>query len=364
MKRIFGNAVILAGEELEPMRGYVVVEDGVIAEVGEGNPGKRSYVDLKRGIICPSFTNAHTHIGDAYAKDVAAYKSISERVGKGGVKFELLKDEEKVKQGMKSALREMLASGTLTFADFREGGARGVKLLRSLARASPVEAVVLGRPNGDSPEKLLEHCDGIGISSVADYNMEELAKLRRLAKREGKLFAVHCAEVSDDVAQVLKFNPDFVVHLTNASEASIEEVLRRRVPVVLCPRANGSFAVGLPRIREMLEDTLVALGTDNVMANSLNMLREMEFAFKLARGLSRDYGLDAREILKAATLNSRKLLKLESNAIEEGNPASFVIFRNNNYIYDPVLGIVHRFEVSDIKGIVKGDALLGGNAIV
>ncbi len=364
MKRIFGNAVILEGEELKPTRGYVVVEDGVIAEVGAGHPGRRSYLDLKRGIICPSFTNAHTHIGDAGARDVAAYEDISTRVGKGGVKFELLKDEERVRLGMKSALEEMLASGTLAFADFREGGVRGVKLLRDTVEASPVEAVVLGRPDGDPPERLLARCDGIGISSVADYSMEELLKLRHLAGRMRRLFALHCAEVSDDVAQVLKLRPDFVVHLTNASEASMEEVMRRHLPVVLCPRANGSFAVGLPRIREFLEGTLVALGTDNVMANSLNMLREMEFAFKLARGLSRDYSLDAREILKAATINGRKVLRLESNAIEEGNLASFVIFRNNNYIYDPVLGIVHRFEVGDIKGIVRGDALLGGKGIV
>jgi cytosine/adenosine deaminase-related metal-dependent hydrolase len=223
---------------------------------------------------------------------------------------------------------------------------------------------VLGRPDGDEPEAVLEHCHGFGISSVADYTEEELLKLRRLAGRKGKLFAVHCAEVADDTAEVLRLEPDFVVHLTNAGGESIDEVVRRRIPVVLCPRANGSFAAGLPRVKELLEGTLVALGTDNAMANSLNMLREMEFAFKLARGLSRDYELDAREILKAATLNGRRLLKLESNAIEEGNPASFIIFRNNNYIYDPVLGIVHRFEVSDIKGMVKGDALLGGNGIV
>jgi len=360
---VLGNAVILEGEELEPVRGYVVVEDGRIAEVGTGNPG-RSYVDLKRGVVCPSFTNAHTHVGDASARDVGAYRSISERVGRGGVKFKVLRSEERVRRGIRSALEEMLASGTLAFADFREGGVRGVELLRSTAGGSPVEAVVLGRPDGDDPAEVLERCHGFGISSPADYAEEELLKLRRLAGRRGKLFAVHCAEVKDDTADVLGLNPDFVVHLTNAGEESIDEVLRRRIPVVLCPRANGSFAVGLPRVKELLEGTLVALGTDNAMANSLNMLREMEFAFKLARGLSRDYRLDAREILKAATLNARKMLKLESNAIVEGNPASFLIFRNNNYIYDPVLGIVHRFEVSDIKGIVKGDVLLGGNGIV
>ncbi len=363
MKRIFGNAVVLAGEELEPTRGYVVVEDGRIAEVGTGNPG-RSYTDLKRGIICPSFTNAHTHVGDACGRDAGAYRSISERVGRGGVKFELLKNERRVKEGICSALEEMLSSGTICFADFREGGTRGAEILSSTAETWPVHPVVLGRPDGDNPEEVLERCDGFGISSAADYQEEELLRLRRLAERVGKLFAVHCAEVRDDTPEVLRLRPDFVVHLTSATEKSIAEVVRRRVPVVLCPRANGSFAVGLPRVKEILEGTLVALGTDNVMANSLNMLREMEFTFKLARGMSRDYRLDAVEILKAATLNGRKILKLKSNAIEDGNPASFLIFRNNKYIYDPILGIVHRFRACDIKGIVEGDTLLGGKGIV
>ncbi len=350
---IFGNAKIIAGEEFEVLRGYVVVEDGRIAEVGEGNPG-RAYTDLKGGIICPSFTNAHTHVGDAWAQDAGAYLSLKERVGAGGLKFRLLEREEEVERGMRWAVREMLRTGTGCFADFREGGIKGLEMLRRAVERSPLRCVALGRPDGDPPERVIEHAQGFGVSSISRYTQEELAEMRRLAEREGKLFGVHCSEVRDETLEVLRLEPDFVVHLTNASEEGIEEVCRRRTPVVVCPRANGSFAVGLPELGELMEGTLVALGTDNVMANSLNMLREMEFAFKLARGQSRDEKLRAELVLRAATLNGRKLLRLESNAVQEGNVADFVIFRNK-YIYDPVLSVVHRMEAEDIRGFVIGD---------
>ncbi len=353
MRQVFGNATILAGEELECLRGYVVVEDGRIAEVGEGSPG-RSYVNLKRGVVCPSFTNAHTHIGDACAPDAGAYLHLRERVGSKGLKFRLLEDRERVRQGMRRALEEMRRTGTGCFADFREGGIEGLELLRQVVEQSSVSCVALGRPDGDPPERVIERADGFGVSSVSNYTREELRRMRRLAERLGKLFAVHCSELRDDTAEVLKLEPDFVVHMTSASPESLEEVCRRRLPVVLCPRANGSFAAGLPEAGRLLECTTVALGTDNVMANSLNMMREMEFVFKLARGQSRDEKLRAELVLRAATINGRKILGRDSNAIQEGNVADFVIFRNK-YIYEPALSIVHRMEAEDIRGFVIGN---------
>jgi cytosine/adenosine deaminase-related metal-dependent hydrolase len=118
------------------------------------------------------------------------------------------------------------------------------------------------------------------------------------------------------------------------------------------------LGAGIPRIKELMESNLVALGTDNVMINSLNMFREMEFAFKIARGLSRDPTISGRDVLRAATLNGRKILGLDSNAIEEGKEANFIILGRRKYLYDPIVAIMHRYEAGDIRGIVKGEHIL------
>ncbi len=362
--RCFKNATILQGEELEATRGYLVVEKGAIAEIGSGRCPYKSALDVKRGIIAPSFTNAHVHLGDAVAQDFGACETLEKRVGRGGLKFEALKKHEKeVPRAIRAALKEMLLGGTTAFSDFREGGVKGIAQLKS-ALIPWQEEIVLGRPDGDSLEKVLKSCSGIGVSSVADYSTEELKKIADAVKKQKKLLAIHAGETSDDIAEALRYSPDFIVHATNASEASVQQISASKTPVVLCPRSNAVSGAGLPKIRELLEETLVALGTDNVMLNSPSMLREAEFAFKLMRGMSRDCKLDAREILKAATLNGRKILHLPSTAVEEKGRANFIIFKARKYLYDPVLAIIHRYEAQDIRGIVAGEQFIGRQSLV
>lgn len=350
---IIKNATIIAGDELEPIEGYIKVKDGRIKEIGSGSCPHKNAVDVKRGIVFPSFTNAHVHLMDSVAKDAGAYEKIGKRVGKGGIKFQILEERKRqVPAGIRASLKEMAAGGTSAFCDFREGGPSGVKI-KPRVKNGP-KGIILGRPNGGDISSVLDGCDGIGVSSVSDYSKNELKDIKNATRKKKKILAVHAGEVKDDVKESLKLGPDFLVHLTNAKSASLEAVFKKRVPVVICPSANAMLGVGLPKIRELLENTTVALGTDNVMINSTDMFREVEFTFKAARALAKDHKFDARAILGAATVNGRELLGLENNAITEGNVADFVIARRKKYLYDPVLAITHRLASRDIKGTVRG----------
>ena len=325
---------------------------GMIKEIGSGSCPYKNAIDVKKGIIFPSFTNAHVHLMDSVAPDAGAYEKIGKRVGKGGVKFQVLEEnKKKIPAGIRASLKEMTAGGTGAFCDFREGGLAGVKI-RPKVKDGPA-GVILGRPNGGDISAVLDECDGIGVSSPSDYSKNELKEIKN-ATRKKKILAVHAGEGKDDVAEALKLGPDFLVHLTNAKKASIEAVFKKKVPVVICPRANAMLGVGLPKIKELLENTTVALGTDNVMINSTDMFREVEFTFKAARALSRDHAFDARGVLAAATVNGREILGLESNAILEGNVADFVIVRRKKYLYDPLIAIIHRLVSGDIRGTVRG----------
>ncbi|NOZ76916.1 MAG: hypothetical protein GXO65_04420, partial [Euryarchaeota archaeon] len=123
MKTILKEATILTGHDFEAVEGYLVVEDGIITEIGEGRCPYKGAADLKGAILCPSFTNAHTHLGDAVARDLGAYEGIEKRVGRGGIKFRVLEErKEQVPAGMRDAMEGMKAGGTGAFCDFREGG--------------------------------------------------------------------------------------------------------------------------------------------------------------------------------------------------------------------------------------------------
>ncbi len=345
MKHVFDNATVLYGEELEEFRGYVVVKDGIIEELGEGKYSGGGCENVDGGIISPSFTNTHVHLGDSAGMDLGAYLSIGERVGKKGVKYKAHRRPD-AREAISATLGSMKKSGTTAFCDFREGGREGIELVRSVQNMA---ARILGRPLGD--EDIMEFCDGLGISSIADYTDEKLKRM--LQSRKGKLVGMHAGEARDDVLEALEIDPDFVVHLTNAGKVGLGEVFERKIPIVLCPRANASFGVGTPDLKSIFNsDCLVALGTDNVMANTPSMLREMEFTWKLYRGLYKDHSFDAKAVLQAATINGRKILGLPNNSIKEGNQADFIVTKPVNYAADPVLALVHRIAASDIKEVV------------
>ena len=350
---IIKNATIIAGDELESTFGYLKVTGGRIKEIGSGSCPYKNAVDAKRGIIFPSFTNAHVHLMDSVAKDAGAYEKIGKRVGKEGIKFQILEEKRKeIPAGIRASLRDLSAGGTGAFCDFREAGLAGVKI-KPRIKDGPA-GVILGRPNGGDISSVLDGCDGIGVSSISDYSKNELKDIKNATRKKKKILALHAGEVKDDVKEAIKLKPDFLVHLTNAKKASLEAVFKKKVPVVICPRANAMLGVGLPKIKELLENTTVALGTDNVMINSTDMFREVEFTFKAARALAKDHGLDAKAVLAAATVNGREILGLENNAITEGNVADFVLARRKKYLYDPVLAITHRLASRDIKGTVRG----------
>ncbi len=355
MRRVLKNAVILEGRELEPTKGYLVIEDGIIKEIGSGDAPKNGAFDVKGGVVAPAFTNAHIHLGDAVAPDLGAYEPLLKRIGKDGLKFRVLEEKKgELKAAMESSLNEMFWSGTTCFCDFREGGSKGVSQLRSAVKDQ--KAIILGRPDGDEkPEDVLSHADGMGISGMADYDEDELKTMADSAKKSGKLLGIHAGELEDDVKRALELKPDFIVHATNASADAIQACADSHTPIVLCARANAMSAVGLPPMEEIFSKTTVALGTDNVMVNPPNMLREAEFVYKVMRGIKKDPGFEAADVLRAATFNGRDVLGLEDNSITPGNRADLIVFENRKYIYDSILAVIHRYEAADVRGIVIGD---------
>ena len=51
--------------------------------------------------------------------------------------------------------------------------------------------------------------------------------------------------------------------------------------VVVCPRANGIVGAGVPRVAKMLDlGCIIGIGTDNVMLNSPDILRELDYIWK------------------------------------------------------------------------------------
>lgn len=367
MNITFNVGFLVYGDDLNLVQeAHITVEDEYIVETGKGYVSGPNTINLKSTIAIPGIVNAHIHTGDSAFKDVGFGLSLRELVSyPNGLKHKLLASTPRryMVESIRRTLMFLVSSGTTVFCDFREGGVEGVQTLREALNGNVIKPVILGRPSKGIGEvnDLVDCTDGFGISSVLDYPVNELEIIREAARKHGKIIATHVLEEinsRDELSLTLRYlKPDILIHMTHASRDDIVEARERNISIIVCPRANASLSVGTPPLKQILNENVnVALGTDNVAWNSPNMFREMEYVYKHYRAVTRDPGfLKAEEILKMATINAAKALRISDRygSIREGKRANIVFIGLN----DPniaksrniVLSIIHRCEVENIK---------------
>ncbi len=306
--------------------GTVGWEEDVVVEVRSG----RARRSLAEGLIIPGLWNAHTHLGDAIVTQELK-GTIEQLVAPPhGLKHRVLAKakDAAVISAMRRAMATIVRTGTTGFSDFREGGLNGLKLLYAAEAALPIHGIALGRPVGltyDFREvaAILRASDGIAVSSYIDWPRHAIEKLAADVRRAKKIFAIHCSErVREEIDDVLDLKPAFLVHMVQATDADLERCADAHIPIVVCPRSNAFFGM-TPNIPRMLRQGVgLRLGTDNAMINTPSLLREMEFAYRVARMKG---GLPAREIFEMA-LRGRRLADPDAtSAIRVGAPADLVI---------------------------------------
>ncbi len=341
---------ILTDEDFDPVEGYIRIRNGMIDEVCE----ERGSVDARaHGIIMPCFVNAHTHVGDSVLKD-PEITNITDLVRPpDGLKHRVLRETstDDLVHAMRMSACDMVATGTCAFADFREGGIRGVRALLQAIDGIPVTAMILGRPGDDVAEidSILEDAgaDGIGISSTSDYGDGIAAAIRERTKKHGRIFAIHAGELdSTDISDALALDPDLLIHLTHASADDLRRVSEKNIPVVVCTQSNLVTKVGLPPVEEMLAaELVVAAGTDNVMFNSVDMFAEMRF-------LSSLFAIDERQVLRMCTRAGAIALGLNCGTIEPGRDAKVMVLDKDSYnlagATNILRSVVRRARASDV----------------
>ncbi|MBR0271033.1 MAG: amidohydrolase family protein [Methanobrevibacter sp.] len=365
------NGIILRGLNLNPIKANIVVDDGIIIEISQ-NAHEGRIIDVDGAIVCPSFLNGHTHIGDSIIKDEGYGLSLGEMVKPpNGVKHRALAaaEDEAVIEAMRGTMWEMVKSGTTHFIDYREGGINGVKLLRKASKDIPITPIILGRDDsfyGDDPDlsevrkairKLLKIADGIAPSGFGEISDDVANLIVEECKKAGKISSIHVAESEstqiDSLAKLNRteiergVNSNFnqLVHCTNPKNNDLNLIKNSDANVVVCPRANATLNVGIAPLNEMLKTGIKPiLGTDNVMINSPNMFRELEFTLKLMSVTYNDY-LDPCELLKMATTNACPF-NFGKSYIEIGQIAEFNVIES--FSKNPHLSVINRSETKNI----------------
>ena len=422
MPILIKNASLLSGPDLVFVeRGVMQISDnGIITRVEtdrEFGPMDReaSIFDAEGLLILPGLIDAHTHIGDSIAKDLTTDRDLSSTVDPiVGIKRKILSrsDPAHLEAFMRNTAISMLKSGIVAFADFREGGLDGVKLLRRAVSGLKIKPIVLGRiekyfdptyPHHNSstnsktlsidssvfPQEIsdvLDVSDGLGISGTNENTDRSLIEYSKAVRNHDttsssgtkRLLAIHTAESQEttalsikksgltEVERAIKFlQPDFVVHMTQAINKDITAVAANKIGIVVCPRSNGLLGCGVPRVADMINNgCLVGLGTDNVMLNSPDLFREMDYLWKVSRAMG-GHQISARDVLKMATVNGAEILHLNSGCIEPGRSADMMFIDKKHVdlfpVHDPYASIVQRVSRSSIMGVMINGEFVSGN---
>ena len=390
------NVSTLLGKELELISNTnVKIQDNRFKRIQPkiGPSAKEESIDCEGLLLIPGFVNCHTHIGDSIAKDITLNSSVDNRVHPvSGIKSKILKetDPKYLKNFMKNSCQSMLKKGITTFVDFREGGLDGILMLKEVLSQIPIRSIILGRlefyqniieikknisfPKNKIEEltKLLQKCDGLGISG-ANENSQSVLKYY---SKTSKIRAIHSSETNRTVStskkitgksetlRALDLKPHFMVHMTYASKGDLFATAKKTRGIVICPRANASLAEGIPNI-DLMKNTgcTIALGTDNIMINSPDMFREMDYLWKVSMGI-RKTRVSPKEILKMATVNGGKILKKEIGVIETGKYADGIFIDKHSFDLEPMhnvhASIVHRDSESTIKAVMIGGKIVHG----
>lgn len=382
------NISLFHGKELDYIKSTNVRISGKhLQQIGHQLSPEKDEVtlDCEGLLMMPGLINSHTHIGDSIGKDIGIDSDVEEKIHPvTGFKQKILKNSDKshLTSFIKNSCISMIRKGITTFIDFREGGIDGINLLKNATSDIPIRHIILGRieyyqdfkdikkniPIPESGKKdlqnLLKNCDGLGISGPNEFSD---SALRYFAKIK-KIRAIHSAETEEsnniskkiskktETQRALFSKPNFLVHMTYASKTDLATVAKNRINIVVCPRANATLAEGIPDVSMMLNAGCnVAIGTDNVMINSPDMFREMDYLWKVSMGIKKER-LAPKNILQMATSNASNILGGKVGIIQNNKIADCIFIEKHSIDLDPMhnphASIVHRASENTIKAVM------------
>ena len=255
-----------------------------------------------------------------------------------GLKHRMLKHASKkeILAGMKKSIEIMIKTGTKFFWDFREGGLEGIQLLNQAINSKKIQCLKMSRPKNHKYELselklLIQESNGIGLSSISDWDYSQIQKISKYARSHGKIFALHASEAfREDIDLILDLKPDYLIHMNQATLSDLIIVKENNIPIVICPRSNDYFGLktNYHLFNKLGIDMMV--GTDNAMINNPNILEEIKF-------LKAKYNnVDLHALIKMVTYNPRKVLNLECNIPQIKSINEIIILdRDLNMIYNP-----------------------------
>jgi cytosine/adenosine deaminase-related metal-dependent hydrolase len=381
-----------AGNEYE--NGWLLVEDGVVRDVGEGQkPTADDVQDLGGGVVTPGLVNTHHHLWQNLTRARAQDENL----------FGWLKalypvwaaiDEEAEYAAARVGLAELALSGCTTVfdhhylfppgvsglleAEIRAARELGVRIVASRGSMDlgesqgglPPDSVVESRDDAlAATETAAALADGVQVEIVVapcspfSVTRELMTESAALARKLGLRLHTHLAETVEEedycrelygctpveyLGEVGWLAEDvWCAHCVHLSDADVATFATHDVGVAHCPTSNMRLGAGIARVRELLDARVrVGLGVDGSASNERgDLFLEVKQALLVARARGGPKALDARAALRLGTRGSAAVLGREDiGELSPGKRADLAVWRTDGLELggadDPVAGLI------------------------
>lgn len=388
------NARILTMEKDRPVfRGEIWVKNDKIAYVADQEELQNEWnvdmpriawdveVDCKDNLLMPGFKDAHTHSAmtflRSYADDVPLQQWLNEKV----FPMEAKLTEEDIYHLTRLAILEYLTSGiTSIFEMYLAPGAAAEACIDMGMRcvltsglndfSSSVEQMEEEYLKWNKANPLISY--QLGFHAEYTCSKELIYRVSQLAHRYHAPVYTHLAETGKEVEECKErygVTPAMFLdnmgifeyggggyHCVHMTEPDMELFRRRRLSVITNPASNMKLASGIAPVAEFEKRKIpVAIGTDGPASNNcLDMFREMFLVTGLSKLRENDAAsLDAMKVLKMATVNGAKAMRLQrADVLAKGKLADMIMLDLHQPNMQPVHNIPKNLVYSGSKSNV------------
>jgi 5-methylthioadenosine/S-adenosylhomocysteine deaminase len=400
------NGIVVTMDRNETIikNGTVAISGDRIVDIGPNEKFSEcraaKVIDAKNGIIMPGLINTHTHASMTCFRGLADDLHLMTWLNDFIFPAEAKLNYAKVKAGALLACAEMILSGTTCFADMylfedavaeaaKKAGMRAVvgEVLYDFPSPSygPIEegfvytenlikkwqndplitvAVEPHSPYLCAPE-LLERA--AGLSKTYDVPLiihvaETQTEVDTIFERYGKTPIAHLADIGVLSSLLL------ACHCVAVTDADIEQLASYDVKVSHNPESNMKLASGIAPIPQLMDaGVCVGLGTDGCTSNNnIDMFLEMDTAAKIHKVNTLDPTvMDAKTVLKMATINAAKALGLDdvTGSLVPGKKADVIVIDTNKPHLTPMYNL-HSHLVYAAGGNDVDTSVINGQVVM
>jgi cytosine/adenosine deaminase-related metal-dependent hydrolase len=423
MRSLLAHAHVLTLDdaETELRDGWILVEDGLVTALGEGEPPESDErVDLGGAVVTPALVNAHHHLYQTLTRARAQQATLFEWLVELYPTWARL-DAEAEYAAARTGLAELALSGCGTVFDhhylFPHGADGLIEAEVQAAQELGVRIVAsrgsmdLGESDGGlPPDSVVEPIDRIladtqrlaalhepgpgarvqiAVAPCSPFSVtrELMAESAGLARSLGLQLHTHLAETVEEEAfcrerfgcspveyleQLGWLAGDvWCAHCVHLSDEQVGRLAGTGTGVAHCPTSNLRLGAGIAPVRRLLDAGVrVGLGVDGSASNERSdLFLEVKQALLVARGVGGPQALTAREAFRLATRGGAAVLGRDDiGELSPGKCADLAVWRTDGLelggAEDPVAALVfsgpHRVDRLYVGGepVVRGGALV------